>query len=128
MKNEEPTYLFTFLGTPVTGEPAAVVNPIVCAGLVIWLMERVSSTDLSLVRLQRGGSGAIAYEIADFAHVTGHILSAKYAGAPMDQLYLTVPFPRTLYFDDEVSPVAHQLRAVGGPIASGLLFLVSLCG
>lgn len=126
--NEEPTQLFTLLGTPVTGEPVAVVNPIEFAGLSIWLMERVNPTDSWLVRLRRGGFGLIAYGLADLAHVVGHILSAKYAGAPMDQLHLSVPFPRTLYFDDDVSPLAHQLRAIGGPITSGLLSLLSLCG
>ena len=124
--NEEP--IFTLLGTPVTGESAALVNPIQFAGLTIWLMERVNPTDSWLVRLRRGGFGLIAYGLADLAHVVGHILSAKYAGAPMDQCHLSVPFPRTLYFDDDVSPLAHQLRAIGGPTASGLLSLLSLCG
>jgi hypothetical protein len=44
----------------------------------------------------------------------------------MDRVHLAAPLPRTLYYNNQVSPQAHLGRAIGGPIASGLAFLVTL--
>ena len=44
----------------------------------------------------------------------------------MDRFHLAAPLPRTVYYNNEVSPQAHLGRAIGGPIASGLAFLLTL--
>lgn len=52
----------------------------------------------------------------EFGHPLAHILSARLAGAPMDEVIITLDMPRTLYTNNDVSPTAHRLRAAGGPI------------
>ncbi|HTP01163.1 MAG TPA: hypothetical protein VMJ64_07295 [Anaerolineales bacterium] len=62
---------------------------------------------------------------AEFGHPFAHILSARYAGAPMDELLIADGMPRTLYWNNEVSPNAHRLRALGGLIFNILGLLIS---
>ncbi len=64
--------------------------------------------------------------LADFGHPLGHIISARYAGAPMDEVRITTTqMPHTLYNNNTVSPSVHRLRAVGGPIFNLLCLLLS---
>jgi hypothetical protein len=60
---------------------------------------------------------------ADFGHALAHIFSARFAGAPMDEILISAGMPRTLYWKNEVTPDVHRMRAIGGPIfnAGGLL-------
>jgi hypothetical protein len=63
---------------------------------------------------------------ADFAHPFAHSVSARLAGAPMDEIRIGLGMPRTLYRENAVSPDAHRLRALGGPIFNALSLLLSL--
>jgi hypothetical protein len=54
--------------------------------------------------------------VADLGHAMAHIFSARYAGAPMDEILLSEGMPRTLYYNNDVPPRVHRLRALGGPI------------
>lgn len=53
---------------------------------------------------------------ADFGHAVAHIFSARFARAPMDEILISEGMPRTLYWQNDVSPNTHRLRALGGPI------------
>jgi hypothetical protein len=64
--------------------------------------------------------------IADIGHAIGHILSARRSGAPMDEILVSSGMPRTVYANDDVSPRAHIIRALGGPAFSALGLLLSL--
>jgi hypothetical protein len=66
--------------------------------------------------------------IAEIGHAIAHIFSARYAGAPMDEIHISAGegMPRTLYWNNEVSPDVHRLRAMGGPIFNLLGLLLSL--
>ncbi len=64
--------------------------------------------------------------VADVGHAMAHIFSARYARAPMDEILISLGMPRTMYFDNEVSPRAHRIRAVGGSAFSGLGLLLSI--
>jgi len=65
--------------------------------------------------------------LADFGHALGHIFSARYAGAPMDEIRITVTqMPHTLYENNAVSPDVHRLRALGGPVFNLLCLLLSI--
>ncbi|MCA9970547.1 MAG: hypothetical protein KC425_10050, partial [Anaerolineales bacterium] len=48
-----------------------------------------------------------------------HTVSARLAGAPMDVILLGADMPRTLYFDNQVTPRQHIGRSLGGPVYSG---------
>ena len=64
--------------------------------------------------------------VAVFGHVIGHIFSARYAKAPMDEILIPAGLPRTLYQNNAVSPDVHRLRAIGGPIFNLAGMLLSL--
>jgi hypothetical protein len=66
--------------------------------------------------------------IAEFGHAIAHIFSARHAGAPMDEIQISAEMgmPRTLYWNNEVSPDVHRMRAMGGPLFNLLGLLLSL--
>jgi hypothetical protein len=66
--------------------------------------------------------------IAEIGHPIAHIFSARYAGAPMDEIQISAEagMPRTLYWNNEVSPDVHRMRAMGGLIFNLLGLLLSL--
>ena len=61
----------------------------------------------------------------DLGHALAHIFSARYAGAPMDEVRLSGGMPRTLYWNNEVSPDVHRIRALGGLVFNLLGSLLS---
>jgi hypothetical protein len=63
---------------------------------------------------------------ADLGHALAHTVSARWAGAPTDEIQVSSGMPRTIYFDNDVSPRAHQLRALGGPVFNAAGLLVAL--
>ncbi|MEP7288511.1 MAG: hypothetical protein ABI947_22390 [Chloroflexota bacterium] len=73
-----------------------------------------------------GFMAALLLFVAEVGHAFAHIFSARYAKAPMDEIYLAADMPRTLYWNNEVSPDQHRLRAVGGPLFNTLGFFLSL--
>jgi hypothetical protein len=44
----------------------------------------------------------------------------------MDEILLSAGMPRTLYWNNEVCPDAHRLRAIGGPLFNLVALLLSL--
>jgi hypothetical protein len=47
-----------------------------------------------------------------------HTISARLAGAPMDEILLSSGMPRALYRNNKVLPQTHIHRSLGGPIFS----------
>lgn len=115
-------------GTPVKAKRTVLLDLVALWGGVTWL-------GLSRHRERRLGQGVLIGWVSaalllavDLGHALAHIFSARYAGAPMDEILISPGMPRTLYRDNEVSPDAHRLRALGGPIfnAFGLLLSVAI--
>lgn len=63
---------------------------------------------------------------ADIGHAMEHNISARLAGAPMDEILLSSGMPRTLYLNNAVPPQIHIERSLGGPIFSLIGFTLSL--
>jgi Zn-dependent protease len=63
--------------------------------------------------------------VADLGHAIAHIPSARYSGAPVDEILISSGMPRTLYLNHDVSPSTHRKRALGGPIFSTIGVLLS---
>ncbi len=63
---------------------------------------------------------------ADIGHAMAHTISARLAGAPMDEILLSSGMPRTLYLNNDVPPQTHIRRSLGGPIFSLISFILSL--
>ena len=126
MNDDDVPVLFTAWGTPVRVRPVVLAN---LAGLWVglsWLASRRHPAWRLGRRLIAGAASALALLSADLGHAVAHIVSANWAGAPMDYVLVSAGMPRTVYLDDEVSPQAHRRRAMGGPILNGVGFLVSL--
>lgn len=99
----------SLLGVPVTLRPTALGAGILSA-LVVALVARERRAALSTA------AGVLWYS-ADCAHVVGHIVSSRAAGAPMDAVDFGL-YPKSVYVDDDVSPQQHIGRACGGVVAS----------
>jgi hypothetical protein len=120
------TTLYHFNGVPVIAKPDFWPMPILLTGFLTWVAGRHRPT---LSWFQRLGVGAIAMPIALFAdvgHAMAHTISARLAGAPMDEILLSSGMPRTLYLDNAVPPGTHIRRSLGGPIFSLIGFALSM--
>jgi hypothetical protein len=69
---------------------------------------------------------ALLLLLAEYGHPLAHIFSARYSGAPMDEILIALDMPRTLYANNDVLPKVHLMRALGGPIFNLIGLLLSL--
>ena len=111
---------FTVWGTAIRVKPAVLANLAGLWGLAAWLAGRGHPERPWSVRILVGLLSTVAMMVADFGHAMAHIASARYAGAPMDEILISEGMPRTLYYDNDVPPRAHRIRALGGPIFSAV--------
>lgn len=125
-RTDETATLFTIWDTPVKVKPAFLVNVLGLWGLLSWLSGRRHRERPWPVRVLVGALSTLALLAVDVGHAMAHILSARYADAPMDEILLSEGMPRTVYYDNDVAPQVHRMRAVGGPIYSAVGLLASL--
>lgn len=118
--------LLTVRNTPLKVKPAVLGNLLIAWGALSWLAGQQLPQTSWPTRLLVGALSMTALLAADLGHAIAHIVSARYAGAPMDEILVSVGMPRTLYFDNDVPPRVHRLRALGGPIYNTLGLLASL--
>jgi hypothetical protein len=125
--NERPIPpLFTVWDTPVRVEPV-VYGGLLTAWLGLsWLAGRRRPRLGGLARLLVGAASLLALISADLGHAIAHIITARHAGAPMDEIYVSATFSHTLYRDNDVPPRVHRLRALGGPVFSAVGLAASL--
>jgi hypothetical protein len=124
-QGRSPT-LFTFGGTPIKTSPLVLANIVGLWGGLTWLAGRRHPERSWPIRLLIGALSTITLFVADIGHAMAHTVSARHAGAPMDEILISEGMPRTVYMDDDVSPQAHRTRALGGPIYSAVGLLISL--
>ncbi len=119
-------HLLTVLGVRYTATPAAWLNlPLsVLSGVPIGLAWRWGSPigeglALGLVV----GAGVL---LLNTWHNLGHVISARLAGAPMDEIALTVTRQANRYYGDQsrYPRRVHLIRALGGPAANLLAALI----
>lgn len=110
--------VFTIWNTAIRVRPAILAYLFGLWGLMMWFAGRGHAERPWPVRILVGLLSTIAMMAADLGHAMAHIFSARYAGAPMDEILLSEGMPRTLYYDNDVPPHVHRLRALGGPIYS----------
>jgi hypothetical protein len=101
-------------------KPAILANLVGLWGLLAWLAGRGHPERPWSLRILAGLLSTVALMVADLGHAMAHIISARYAGAPMDEILISEGMPRTLYHDNDVPPRVHRLRALGGPIYSAV--------
>jgi hypothetical protein len=108
--------VFTIWDTAIRVRPAILAYLFGLWGLQAWFAGRGHPERPWPVRVLVGLLSTVAMMAADLGHAMAHIVSARYAGAPMDEILLSEGMPRTLYYDNDVPPRVHRLRALGGPI------------
>ncbi len=113
-------------GTLVKVKPVVVLVLTALWFIVSWLGWLLHPYRTLPQALLIGLVSAFLMAVAEFGHPFAHIISARYAGAPMDELVISEGMPRTLYWNDSVPPNAHRLRALGGPIFNVLGLLLSV--
>ena len=102
--------------TPVKIKLVVLVNIVVLWALASWAsIYRHPEWDL-LRGILIGFFAMILLLIADIGHAMAHILSARHAGAPMDEIRISAGMPQTIYRSKDVPPSAHRMRALGGPL------------
>lgn len=117
--------IYHFNGVPVVVQPGFWPIPFLLIAVLTWV---AGLRDPRRSWAQRLGVALLAAPVAMFAdvgHAMAHTISARFAGAPMDEILLSSEMPRTLYRDNAVPPRTHILRALGGPIFSLIFFTLS---
>jgi hypothetical protein len=122
----EPQALFTIWDTPVRVHPAVLANLLSLWGVLSWLAGRRAPERPWSLRLLIGAASTATLLAADLGHALAHIVSARYADAPVDEIVVSAGMPRTLYADNDVPPRVHRLRALGGPVLNATGLLASL--
>ena len=112
--------------TPVVVTPSFFGNLLGLWMGMYWLYGRKHPERPWFARLITGALSAAALVLADVGHALAHTVSARYSGAPMDEIQLSSGMPRTIYYDEDISPKAHRMRALGGPVFSAFGLLISL--
>lgn len=99
--------------------------------IVVWLVFSLIGRKFFKLKPEHaiiGGLLATAVHwLSELWHNVGHAQAAKMTGYPMSGVCFTGPFAFSLYPPDEptLPPGIHVRRALGGPIASALLALVT---
>lgn len=118
------TVVISAFDTPIKIRPGFWGALAVLWALMTWMVGRDRPDRPFLVRGLIGFLAVLAVASADVGHATAHIFSARQVKAPMDEIILSQGMPRTIYHDSTVSPRAHRGRALGGPLFSGMSFLI----
>jgi len=99
--------------------PEALLSDLL-AGALAYLSARTLPDDQ---RMPLVLASIALWPTSELIHTAGHIISARQAGAPMDEVRWSI-LAGTLYRDNDVTPRQHIGRAIGGPIASGVVALL----
>jgi hypothetical protein len=120
------TTLFRFNDVPVVVRPAFWPIHFMVTGVLTWLAGQRRPERSWLQRLAAWMVALPVALFADIGHAMAHTVSARLAGAPMDEILLAAEIPRTLYKNNQVPPQVHIMRSLGGPIFSLACFTLSV--
>ncbi|HSB02672.1 MAG TPA: hypothetical protein VLE49_18620 [Anaerolineales bacterium] len=120
------TLLYRFNGVPVVAQPDFWPVPILLTGVLVWVAGLRKPERSWLQRLRVALLAMPVALFAEIGHAMAHTISARLAGAPMDEILLSSGMPRTLYENNAVPPRTHIQRSLGGPIFSLVGFTLSL--
>jgi hypothetical protein len=117
--------LGTFAGLKILAKPSALI-----ATIILWLVFTLVGHKLFKLDVKQAFLGGLVATILhwlnEFGHHFGHAQAAKQTGYPMSGVCANGPLAASLYPPDEPTlpgPI-HIKRALGGPIASGILALL----
>jgi hypothetical protein len=110
------TALFTIGRTRIRVHPVVLMNLVGLWAGMSWLAGRGRPQRGWPRRIALGGLYAAMLMLTDFGHALAHTISARLASAPMDELHISAGMPRTIYYDNDVTPATHKRRSLGGPV------------
>ena len=122
----KPSRTLRILGIPLEIAPGFIINLVAIWTGMSWYMGVKHPQWDWPMRIFTGALSGFSLILADVGHALAHSISARAAGAPLDKIDLTSGMPRTVYYDQAVPPRTHILRALGGPLYSGLGLVLSL--
>ena len=99
--------------------------------LLVWLLYSLLGRKVFKLKPEQALLGGLLATLLhwfnEFWHNLGHAQAAKQTGYPMSGVCFVGPLGSSLYPPDEptLPPHVHVRRALGGPIASGILALVT---
>jgi hypothetical protein len=114
-------HIFTVQGTPILMHPSEVLGQLGMLWLCMNLARIVYPGLPRLVRWLVVVLWIVIYRATYFLHSIGHMVSGRQVGAPMDALELRWGTQLDVYLRDDVTRRQHVGRALGGPVASGVL-------
>jgi hypothetical protein len=120
------TTLYHFNRVPVVAQASFWPLLTLVTGFLIW---GAHQRNRKRSWMQCVGLGLLALPVAlcaEIGHAMAHTVSARAAGAPMDEILLSAGMARTLYLNNDVAPQIHVRRSLGGPVFSLAGFLLSL--
>lgn len=114
--------------TPVKISPSFLVFILPLWAVITWLGIRWHPGRGLWAGILIGFVTVLLLLVAEIGHPIAHIFSARLAGAPMDEIRISAEtgMPRTLYWNNEVAPKAHRMRAMGGVAFNLLMFSLSM--
>jgi hypothetical protein len=118
--------IFRFNGVPIMVQPVFWPLPVLVIGMLTWIAGLRRPQRSWVQRLSVGLLAMPVALLADIGHAMAHTISARLAGAPMDEILLSAQMPRTLYQNNAVPPQVHILRSLGGPVFSLISAALSL--
>lgn len=122
--------LFTFLGTPVKwlGVISLPTVQAITWAITTHLAARNHPERGPLARIATGYMNMLIFLGSEWGHNMAHIVSAKIADAPMDEMLIYGGMPRVQFFinDERITPRQHRLRALGGPTFNAAQLVLGL--
>ena len=117
-------------GTPVVvkGKTWFPLTEFVVWLIMAWVAGRNRPDRSRWKKLGVGGLTMTAILGSEWCHSLAHAAAARSIGKPMDALRVTWGMPLVVYYDiddDEVTPREHIIRALGGPLCSGVLLAIT---
>ena len=113
-------------GLKIRARPSAVIS-----ALLIWLIVSVLGMKLLKLRPEKAIPGGflamLIHFLSEWFHQFGHAQAAEQTGYPMQGMEFNGPIAFSQYPENEglLSPEVHIQRALGGPIFSLMLAVVS---
>ena len=98
-------------------------------GIMSWIAGK-TRPDRSLGERMRMATFTMPVVLgSEWGHNLAHAAAANWVGKSMDAIRITWGMPLCVYYDindDSVTPRQHILRAIGGPLFSSMLLLISI--
>jgi hypothetical protein len=119
-------HLGTIWGVRVSLKPPVVLGWILLWGMLIGM--GVGWLHAAWIPVLLGALlAALLHLLSELIHQVGHVWAARWTGYPMTDLELWWAFSTSRYPQNEPALPAevHLWRAVGGPVASGVLTLLA---